>query len=233
MAKPRRRVKVRSWPATSGSPVPNDPMPEHAKLSPHADAHWEIRQFLRYLRDRDIELTMHTGKVAKALSTEQVELLLLRYRGVDPTAYAAESAKLLAKYGMYVSSRPASAGQSTFIQASLMDEFTDDSVVRVIEILDSLGVPTSAGRPTCAQALADVGVPRPETALLARAVKLRRTMHGTDTIPRGQFTPDDERRPSREGQARVARAKKVQVTDEDAVMSLMAKLGGGADAAQD
>lgn len=65
-----------------------DAYPEHAKLYPHMNTNWEIRAFMDFL----------TRKGVCLLSWQQVNSLLLEFRGVDQLAYSAETADMKVKY---------------------------------------------------------------------------------------------------------------------------------------
>lgn len=84
-------------PVAAGEPV--EAFPEHAKVAPHSEVHWEIRDFLAFLADRGVFLSrVQSGKVVH-VTTAQVNGALLEFRGVDVAAFEAESRALLAKYG--------------------------------------------------------------------------------------------------------------------------------------
>lgn len=65
-----------------------DPYPEHAKLYPHTEANWQIREFCH-----------HLGQLGLIdLDWDQVNDALLAWRGVDRLAYEAEAADMRSKY---------------------------------------------------------------------------------------------------------------------------------------
>lgn len=69
-------------------PLP-EPYPEHAKLHPHLQDNWAIREFLFWL--------VHQGRITD-LTFDQVNDLLLEYRGVDVDAYYREGQRLKVEY---------------------------------------------------------------------------------------------------------------------------------------
>lgn len=203
-------------------------MPEHEKMAPHVDVHWGIRDFLAFLAARDIQLAYLTGSVCKSIGPQAVEHLLMRFRGVDPDAYQAESDRLMATYGDLIARRTSVPDGTGHEQLALIDEDADQTIIKIIQVLDGIQVPVWAGRPSCAQAMRDNDLSVPKTALLARAVKFRKSLYGiVEGVP-GQFTPDDPR--NRHNRSKTSRGP---VDDEQAVQSLMAKLKGDGDAAQD
>lgn len=79
----------------------DDEFPEHAKLNPHVDANWEIRNFLEYLAGRSIFLARYNPvrHAIEGLGELIPEALLLEWRGVDVATYRAESQVLDKRYG--------------------------------------------------------------------------------------------------------------------------------------
>lgn len=148
-----------------------EPYPEHAKLADHIETNWAIKDFLSHLADRGIFLSrVQSGKVVH-VTESQIEACILGFRGVDIPAYQAESQNLIVKYGANMPD----------VLAGVRPKETDPdyaSMIRIISLLDSLGVPAWAGRPTCRDALREANVNQPETGLFARAVKLRKSMYG-------------------------------------------------------
>lgn len=65
-----------------------DPYPEHAKMYPHTEANWVIRDFFTFLVDRGVTSMGH----------EQMNDMLLEFRGVDKLQYKAEVAQMRSKY---------------------------------------------------------------------------------------------------------------------------------------
>lgn len=78
--------------------------------------------------------------------------------------------------------RPGYGGQdSTTIQRVTNPVLThrfgsaeSDEVARVLEAMDKIGLPLSAGRPAATEALKAAGVPIPATALMAEAIRIRK-----------------------------------------------------------
>jgi len=222
----RRKMVPRGLrpPFTDGTEV----MPEHAKMAQYVDKNWAIWEFLAYLADRDINLTYITGSIVKVIQPHTLEALLMRYRGVDPDAYAKESEQLSATYGALLAKHARSPGSGEYEQLALIDEVADDRVIRIIKVLDELGLPAGAGRPTCAQAMYDASMPVPKTSTLARAVKFRKMLYEAAVQNAGHFTADDPR-----NRHNLAASKAVSDGDKEAINALMAKLKGKDDAAQD
>jgi hypothetical protein len=148
-----------------------DPYPEHAKLAMHMESNWSIKDFLSFMADRGVFLSrVVSGKVVH-VTEAQVEGSIMEFRGVDIPTYQAESQALMVKYGANMPD----------VLAGTRPKDTDadyPSMIRIISLLDSLGVPAWAGRPTCRDALREGGFSLPETGLFARAVKLRKSMYG-------------------------------------------------------
>lgn len=67
---------------------PTEPYPEHAKIYPHTQENWTIREFMGFLRRRGMT----------TLDYDQVNSMLFAFRGVDEAAYEAESADMRVKY---------------------------------------------------------------------------------------------------------------------------------------
>ena len=65
-----------------------DPYPEHAKLYPHTETNWQIREFCHHLKQ--------LGLVD--LDWDQINDALLAWRGVDRLTYEAEAADMRSKY---------------------------------------------------------------------------------------------------------------------------------------
>lgn len=148
-----------------------DPYPEHAKLSMHMEANWSIRDFLSFMADRGVFLSRVSNGRVVHITDGQIEGGILEFRGVDIAAYQAENSAMMVKYGASMAE----------VLAGVRPSETDTdhpSLIRIIALLDSLGVPAWAGRPTCRYALREGGFMLPDTALFARAVKLRKSMYG-------------------------------------------------------
>lgn len=60
----------------------------------------------------------------------------------------------------------------------MQDFGTQGNLMKIVLILDKLGLPTWAGRPACAAAMSQAGITRPDTNVLAQAVKLRKSLYG-------------------------------------------------------
>lgn len=182
--KPRHN-RVRNWPSPDQASMQAiDPIPQHTKMAVHTEANAAIRDFLRYMRQRGVELAGLTPVGTVVLTDEQIESAIFRFRDVDEEAYRVETAALMDKYGPVLLANLGFVGhelpdvqKGSYEQPSLIDDFADESIIRIIEILDRLGVPCYAGRPTCSQAIAEAGIALPDTALLARAVKFRKLMY--------------------------------------------------------
>lgn len=70
-------------------PLPiSGPYPEHAKLYPHTQTNWEIREFWHFLAAQGLS----------PLSWDELNDLLLAWRGVDKLAYQAEAADMRSRY---------------------------------------------------------------------------------------------------------------------------------------
>lgn len=69
-----------------------EPYPEHAKLYPHTQANWAIREFFHWLRVRP------GAPELIRLDFDTLDRLLMEFRGVDYLAYKAEAADLRSKY---------------------------------------------------------------------------------------------------------------------------------------
>lgn len=65
-----------------------EPYPQHAKMYPHVEANWAIRDFFTFLAGRGITNMGH----------EQLNDMLLEFRGVDKLEYKAEVAQMRSKY---------------------------------------------------------------------------------------------------------------------------------------
>lgn len=224
--KKRTHRLLPSWPTTEAAAV--DTTPEHTKMAPHVEANWAIRDFLIWCVGRNVRL-VHDGAdgITRTVTHRVQENLIARFRGVDPEAYRAESDMLLKKYEHVLPKLPKRL-QADEGALPLMEEFDtgDAQVIKIIEVLDSLRVPVDAGRMVCAKALADQGIAAPETILLARAIKFRKAMYGVRDNYMGRFASVDPRR-------KVHTPAEVEANEESVISALMAKLGGGADAAQD
>lgn len=188
--------------STAGKRWPNgpqaamvDPIPQHTKLAPHMEANWAIRDFLNYMREHGVELIRLPGVLDQDLTPQdvkgrllapgEVESSILSFRGVDEQAYRAESAHLVEKYSETLLAHLGFAdGQAVLVgdgddeAVAFADRVADESMLRIIEVLDNLRVSTDAGRRVCGQALVSAGLAQPNNNLLARAVKLRRTVYG-------------------------------------------------------
>lgn len=226
----RKRALPTQWPVNSPGV---DTTPEHTKMAPYVQENWAIRDFLTWCAGRNVHL-VHSGAdgITRTVGHVVLENLIARFRQVDPDAYRAEGRMLIEKYRHLLPSAPAEPEDDS-VQLSLLDGFDtgDSEVIKVIEVLDSLRVPVAAGRTVCSTYLNDANIPLPETAVLARAVKFRKTMYGVKDNYAGRFNSVDPRR-------KVHTPKVVRSAgdhDEDAISSLMAKLGakGNEDAAQD
>lgn len=68
-------------------PLPG-PYPQHAKLYPHTQTNWEIREFWHFLATQGLS----------PLSWDELDDQLLRWRGVDKEQYRAEAADMRVKY---------------------------------------------------------------------------------------------------------------------------------------
>lgn len=64
------------------------PYPEHAKMYPHTQANWQIREFWLHLTERGLS----------TLSWDELDDELLRWRGVDKGAYQSEAGDMRTKY---------------------------------------------------------------------------------------------------------------------------------------
>lgn len=81
----------RSRAAQAALPLPPapEPFPEHAKLHPHLKDNWAIREFLFWMLSQD-RIDM--------ITFDQVNDLLLEFRGIDKIAYEVEAAQLKIQY---------------------------------------------------------------------------------------------------------------------------------------
>lgn len=68
-------------------PIPG-PYPQHAKLYPHTQTNWEIREFWHFLAAQGLS----------PLSWDELDDQLLVWRGVDKLEYLAEAADMRSKY---------------------------------------------------------------------------------------------------------------------------------------
>lgn len=216
------------WP-TGPQAAQVDPIPQHTKLAPHIESNWSIRDFLAYMRTRGVELVVPLADGALILTAEQIDSAILAFRGIDEAAYRAEAKHLLEKYGPTLLANlgfadPQAdqqlelAGDDEDEVVSFVDQAADDSIIKIIEVLDKMAVPTDAGRRTCGLALQEAGISRPNTSLFARAVKLRRAMYGQAIAQPWQFAKKAEEDTG-------AAADR----DQAAASLLMSKLSGGSD----
>lgn len=73
------------------SPAGPDPYPEHRRLHRHMEANWQIREFVFWLKGRSVT-------DLSELSFDEINDLILEFRGVDLLAYRAEVAHMRSKY---------------------------------------------------------------------------------------------------------------------------------------
>jgi hypothetical protein len=163
-------------------PIPSvvvEQYPEHAKMNTHVETSWAIRDFLTFLADRGIFLSRVQSEKVIHVTPGQVDAALLEFRGVDVPAYQVEKATLLARHGRQV-------------MAGVYENLDSDraGLMGVVMVLDQLGVPAWAGRPTCAQALRDAGFAQPDTNVFAQVVKLRKSLYGIVDQYNGHEQPE-------------------------------------------
>lgn len=197
-------------------------------MAPYVHVNWEIRDFLSFLAKMDIELTYTTGNMTKTITPDSLELLLMRFRGVDAGAYAKESEVLSQTYGELITRHLTIPRGLHPDQLELIDEDADDRTIKLIKMLDDLGVPAWAGRPTCVHALNREGLPVPKTSTLARAVKFRKLLYEAASVVPGQFVGNDPR-----NRHNMAARQAASTGEKNAIAALMAKLRGSTDDAQD
>lgn len=87
---PRGVKRKEPYHQTHGFEV-EDPYPQHRKLHPHTESNWQIREFVFWLRTRgSADLT--------DLKFDDINDLILQFRGVDLLEYRAEVAQMRSRY---------------------------------------------------------------------------------------------------------------------------------------